>query len=141
MHKNDKKLFSYNKSPETPDDLFDKVILSIKKEEHRIAILKRRLAIFSLGIIGSVVAFIPAVRMVQAGFSESGFSHFFSLLFSDFGIIATYWQNFMISLLETLPIIHLAILLAITFVFLGSLKFLARDLKFIFRAKQLTHNI
>jgi len=128
MRKDYEKLFSHLKSPEPPDGLFEKIMLRLHKERQLLT-LKRRLTIFSVGLIGSAVAFIPAFKMVQAGFIESGFMDFFSLLFSDTGIVMAYWQNFALSLLETLPVLSLMALLATVLVFLESLKLLARDIK------------
>jgi hypothetical protein len=51
--------------------------------------------------------------------------------------VAVYWQSFIMSLLETLPAMSLAIFLAVIFVFLTSLRFLVRDIKFIFPANKL----
>jgi ABC-type phosphate/phosphonate transport system permease subunit len=121
---------------ELPEGIFDRIMARINTER-RILTFKRRLAIFSIGFIGSGIAFIPAFKMVEAGFIESGFLQFFSLLFSDFRTVAAYWQSFIMSLLETLPAISLAIFLAVIFVFLASLRFLVRDIKFVFPANKL----
>ncbi len=128
MRKDYEKLFSHLKSPEPPDGLFEKIILRLRKEQKLIS-LKRRLIIFSIGLIGSAVAFISAFQAVQKGFTESGFIEFLSLLFSDAGVIMTYWQNFALSLLETFPTMSLVALLAIGLIFLESLKLLAKDIK------------
>lgn len=136
MRKDYEKLFTYLKSPEPPDGLFNKVIDRIQKER-RFLIIKWQLFIFSIGAICSAIAFIPAFQMVKTGFTESGFIQFFSLLFSDFKIVVAYWQNFIFSLLETLPVMSLVILLVVVLVFLESLRFLTRDIKIIFISKQL----
>lgn len=134
MHKNYEQLFSHLTAPEMPDNLFEKTIHRIQKERQS-SILKRRVMILSIGmigIIGAVAAFIPAFKMAQTELYESGFPYFLSLIFSDFGTVAAYWQNFIMSLLETLPVMGLAILLLTILVFLGSLKFLAKNVKSIF---------
>lgn len=125
--------------PEPPKGLFNKIMARIQ-EERRLLTIKRQLVIFSLGVAGSAIAFIPAFKMLQTGLYESGFLQFFSLIFSDFGTVISYWQNFVMSLLETLPIINLAILLTIIFVFMGSLKFLVKDIKIIFTSAKLANN-
>ena len=132
MHKDYEQLFIHLNSPEPPNDLFPKIMQRIHREERGLLTLRRRIAIFSIGLIGSMAAFIPVFKMVQAGFFGSGFINFILLLFSDFEIIATYWQNFAMSLLETLPVMSLIMLLAIIFIFLESLKFLVRDMKLAF---------
>ncbi len=124
---------------ELPEGILERIMVRIHAEQ-RFLTFKRRLAIFSFGLIGSGIAFIPTFKMVQAGFAESGFLQFFSLFFSDFGIVAVYWQSFTMSLLETLPVMSLAIFLAVIFIFLESLRFLARDIKFIFSPRTLIIN-
>ncbi len=108
----------------------------IRKEE-RLMALKKRVVFFSIIMGGSIIAFIPALGAVQAEISQSGFLQFLSLIFSDFEIIINYWQSFVISLLETIPAISIAIFLAVIFVFLESLKFLARDIKIIYGLQQI----
>lgn len=138
MKKDYEEIFSHLKPPEPPAGLFEKIIFRIRREQ-RLLTLKRRLMIFSFGMVISLAVFIPAFKMVQTEISESGFLQFFSLLFSDFGIITTYWRNFVLTLLETIPAMSLALLFATIFIFLESLKFWARDIKLIFRPKQLTN--
>lgn len=112
---------------ELPEGILDRIMARLKAEQ-RLLTVKRRVAIFSIGLFGSGVAFIPAFKMAQLEISNSGFLQFFSLLFSDFGTVAAYWQSFTMSLLETIPAFSLAVFLAIAFVFLESLRFLARDI-------------
>jgi len=121
---------------EPPAGLFDKIMCRIEKEK-KILTLRRRIIIFSFGLIGSAVAFIPAFAYARSGFVESGFYSFFSLLFSDTEIVLVYWENFAQSLLETLPVLGLAVLLDTVAVFLESLKMLIRDLKIFYNSKQL----
>ena len=44
---------------------------------------------------------------------QPGFINFFSLMFSDFSSVVTYWQSFAMILLETLPALSLALFLAV----------------------------
>ena len=124
---------------ELPEGILERIMVRIKAEQ-RFLTFKRRLAIFSVGLVGSGIAFVPVFRMVRVSFAESGFLQFFSLLFSDFGIVAAYWQSFTMSLLESLPVMSLAIFLAVILIFLESLRFLARDIKFVFSPKTLIIN-
>jgi len=139
MTQNWNKLFSYYQTPNPPDDLLGKIMKRIS-EEKRLLTLKRRLVIFSAGLIGAIVLFIPALKGVISGFAESGFTQYFSLLFSDAEIVLVYWQNYALSLLETLPVVNLILLLITVFAILELLKLLAKDLKNIFISKQLIHN-
>ena len=125
-------------TPKPPKGLYESIMNRIR-EERRISVLRRRIILFCLGFVVSAAAFVPAFRWLQTDLSNSGFLQFFSLLFSDFKIVATYWQSFLMSLLETVPAISLAVFLAAVFVFLESLNFLAKNIKFIFSPKQLAN--
>ncbi|MCX6743001.1 MAG: hypothetical protein NT116_02075 [Candidatus Parcubacteria bacterium] len=139
MDKNYQKLLSYYQAPEPPNNLLGKIMQRIG-EEKRLLTLKRRLFLFSAGLIGAITLFIPALKGVISGFSESGFIQYFSLLFSDAEIVLAYWQNYTLSLLETLPVVNLILLLATIFAILELLKLLVKDLKNIYLSKQLIHN-
>jgi len=139
MTKDWEKLFTYYNAPEPPVGLLAKILERINQEK-RLLTLKRRLAIFSAGLIGAIILFIPALKGVIAGFAESGFTQYFSLLFSDAEIVLAYWQNYVFSLLETLPVVSLILFLAIILAILELLKLLVKDLKNIFISKQLIHN-
>ena len=128
MLKDYEKLFTHLKPAEPPAGLFEKIMWRIQ-EERRLLVLKRRIAIFSAGLVGSVAAFVPVFRMVQTEIIDSGFWQFFSLVFSDFKIVTTYWQSFAMSLLERFPAISLVLFLACLLVFAELLRFLLRDIK------------
>lgn len=125
-----------NYSPKPPKSLFEKVMRRIR-EERKLLALKRKLIFLSIVFVGSIAALIPTFRMAQAEFAESGFATFFSLLFSDVGIIAAYWQNFALSLLETLPVTSLIIFLTVMLLFLESFKLLTNNVKNIVNATHL----
>lgn len=132
MNKDYEKLFSQLETPEPAAGLFDKIIQRIRREQ-RLLVIKRRLVLFSVGTLGSVVAFIPVFRLVQSGLAESGFMEFFSLIFSDLGLVTAHWQNFVLALLESLPVMSVVMFLAVIFIFIESLKFLTRDIKVVFK--------
>ena len=116
---------------EPPAGLLGKVMDGIA-EERRLIPIKQRIFILSLGLAGAIVCFFPAFKMLKTGFSESGFWQFFSLIFSDAGVVLANWQNYVSSLLETLPVMSLILFLAVIFFVLEFLKLLSRDMKTIF---------
>ncbi len=128
MKEDYKRLFANLEPPEPPVGLFDKIFQGIHKKQH-LLIIKRRIALFSIGVVGSAAAFIPVFQMTKSALAESGFMQFFSLFFSDFEVLTAYWHNFALALLESLPVISIAALLGTIFIFIGSLKFLTRDIK------------
>lgn len=111
-----------------PDDLFDKIMARIHKEE-KMLVIKRRIVLFSLSILFSGAAIMPIFNMVWKGFIESGFFKFLSLIISDTGIVILYWQEFTMSLLESLPISGLILLSFVILAFLESLKLLTKNLR------------
>jgi len=139
MDKDFETLFSRLKPPEPPDDLLPKILNRIQREK-RLITIKRRIAIFSLGVLGSAVAFAPAFSALQAGISQSGFADFFSLIFSDFGTIINLWDKFALSLLESLPVLNITLLFTIIFTFLGSLKYLVKNIMSLFAIPQSVTN-
>jgi hypothetical protein len=114
---------------EPPKDLLEKIFKRIHKEE-RILVLKRTF-IFSSTLVISLLAFTPTLKILLSDFSQTGFINFLSLAFSDFAIVISHWQSFAIVLLETLPVISLALFLAVVLTFLQSLKSLTKNIKII----------
>ena len=107
--------------------LFNRIMNRIHKE--RQFLIRKRIVVFALLFMGSLIAVFPAFRALEKSITESGFMQFLSLIFTDFRMVVTYWQSFVLSLLESLPIINLTIFLIIILAFLESIKFLARDIR------------
>ena len=139
MREDYEKLFSYLKAPEPSDGLFSDILSRIKRER-QIIILRKRLVLFSIGMIGSAIAFFPAFSAVLADLSQSGFASFVSLIFSDSAEMLVLWQDFMFSVLEAIPVLGIAMLLAALFVFLGSAKLFMKDFKIVFPNSRLIIN-
>lgn len=139
MNQNYEKLFQYCSTPSAPEGLLDKIMDGISRQQ-RSFISKLKLAIFSLGLVGSLTALFPVFKMVQSSMAETGFFQFVSLMFTDSQYVVSYWQNFTMSLLQSLPVINLAIFLAVIFIFLESLKFFVRNLRNFHIARKLIHN-
>lgn len=110
-------------------ELLNIVMKRLHKEERALAI--RRVVIFSILLTCSIIGFVPAFNMLMSDVSQSGFYNFFSLIFSDFSVVMTYWQNFFMIILETLPALSLALFLAVILTFLQSTKLLIKDIKII----------
>jgi len=110
-----------------PIGLLEKILKCIHKEERFLVL--RRAAVFFAILSGSAAAFVPVIKMLLFDANQSGFLRFFSLIFSDFSTVATYWQSFSLALLQTLPVISTVALLAVLLVFLQSLKLLSKDVK------------
>jgi len=138
MINNYDKIFSYIGSPQPADGLFIKIVNRIDRAK-RISSIKR-LIMFSLAFVGSAVGFIPALNSLRTALIESGFTQFFSLIFSDFSIVLNSWKVFTLTLLESLPAVDVLIFLVVISVFIGSLRFLIKYGKLSFSHLQLIHN-
>ena len=136
MRQDYEKLFNQLKPALTPTGLFDQVVSRLGREQ-RLLSLRRRIALFTVSAVFSALALLPAGQAVWSGLSESGFTHFFSLIFSDAQIVLVYWQSFTLSLLESLPVVILISFFAVILVFLESLKSLTKDLKIFLNSKKL----
>jgi len=139
MHTGYDKLFGKIQPLEPPAGLGERIVQSIH-EERLVLSIKRRLVLFTLGLAASLVVLVFSFMSFRSGVVSSGFADFFSLLFSDFRVVTYYWQNYILSLLESLPIFSLAIFLAAIFSVLELVKLTARDAKEILRPAHLIHN-
>jgi hypothetical protein len=139
MQDNYEKLFSHSRSPHLPGGLFDSIVTGVRRER-RTQVLKKRVILFSLGVIISLVALVPAFSFLREGMARSGTLYFLSLVFSDPGVVLGLWQEFIFSLLETLPIVSMAVFLAALFVFFGSIRLFIRDAAALFISPRVVHH-
>lgn len=112
---------------EPPEELFSKIMNRIQKEQRITA--RRRLILYFMMLTGSILAIPPLYQVLRQAMVESGFVDFLMLIFSDTEIVMAYRQNFILSVLEALPIMSLAAFLATILIFLESLRLLMRDLQ------------
>ncbi|PIT90111.1 hypothetical protein COU23_00350 [Candidatus Kuenenbacteria bacterium CG10_big_fil_rev_8_21_14_0_10_36_11] len=134
MPQNFEQLFSNLSQPEPRPRLFERVWNRLQKEK-QLLIVKRKLFLISILSVITGVGLAPVSKSVYINFAESGFFKFFSLIFSDFNAVMASWKNYLISLLETLPVMNLILLLAVFLIFLEALKFLAKNIKIISQTK------
>lgn len=128
MTQNFDKILSKINQPEPRACLFELIWLAIQKQK-QLAVIKRRLVLSIILSAITGIGFVPLAKLTRTGFSTSGFWQFFSLIFSDFSAVIYSWQNYLISLLETLPVTNLILLLAVFLIFLEMLKFLVKNIK------------
>ncbi|MGC9602741.1 MAG: hypothetical protein ABSE76_03340 [Minisyncoccia bacterium] len=84
----------------------------------RIAYAKRRKARVRTGLFAALAvvsgaALIPALQYTAEQFYVSGFYDYLTLVFSDRGFVLTYWRQFSLSLVESLPSLAILLLLPI----------------------------
>ena len=108
-----------------PQDLLKKIVKQIYKEQHMRA--RRHIAFVYTGLASLISILSMAFYWMQASFINSGCMQLLSLIFSDFRIVAADWQDFSIAVLESLPILTIAIFLGIMFAVLQLLAYMAKD--------------
>jgi hypothetical protein len=118
------------------ENLLAKIMTRIQREK-KIRQLRRRLILFSFAAVSSAFTLASAFNALKAEITQSGIMSYFSLLFSDFGIVISLWQEFCLSVLEILPVMAISIFLSAFFVFLISLKFLIKEYEQIFSIKSI----
>lgn len=97
------------------NDLYDRVINRINCEK-KIAEMKIKLIFRFFGLLLSILALIPLSFMLFSDISESGFLDFVSLIYSDFSIIMYNISDYVLSLLEIIPLLSLILSSAALFV-------------------------
>lgn len=117
-----------------PLGLTEKIMLQISQEKLRTLRLRVVLSVVGFFVSGGVL--FSAWQLAAQEISHSGLAQFISLLSSDFMTVAIYWDNFVLSLLEALPIMSLAACLAGVLGLLASLRYFAQETNLI---KNLTY--
>ncbi len=111
--------YKYLDARELPPDLYERVIRAI--DHIKTKKVKRVLLISRLGMVVSIIVFVPAVVYLYNSFFQTGFMQSFLLLFYDGALATRYWQDFSASLLETMPVTSFMVCAGLLFAFLVSL--------------------
>ncbi|MFA5000699.1 MAG: hypothetical protein WC531_00520 [Candidatus Paceibacterota bacterium] len=119
MSKNIKELFNLLGPNDLPADLAGLTLARLEREQKKRA--RRNLLIFGAVDIFSVVGLVTAGLSLVNLLASSSFYNYLSLLWSDSGTLALYWQELLLSLVESLPFLGLTVFLAIILVMLISL--------------------
>ncbi|MCX6740395.1 MAG: hypothetical protein NTZ49_04155 [Candidatus Parcubacteria bacterium] len=122
------RLFTKLNSPQPPAEL-QAIIISRINALSNSRILKLKVVLFAVSSTVSAVAAVFAFMVFRSNLAETGFWQFFTLLFSDHEILMSYWQNYLMSLAESLPISSLVLLLVCTLAFCESVRLLANNAK------------
>ena len=98
---------------------------TIVKQERRSTHLK----LWSLSslLFVSTVGLIPAFEILLSDLAHSGFYEYFSLIFSDSGLMFSYWKEFTLSLAESLPMMSIIFTLSLVFIFLLSVRYMLKQ--------------
>ena len=113
-----KKLFK--NSIYLPESRLSDDIWAVVKAKNAKTLRVKKLGYFSLGVL-SLSGSILSIKMLIEQFIQLGFFKYLSLIFSDGGIIATYWKEYTLSLIDSLPIASLAVFLFFLFMLVISI--------------------
>lgn len=96
-----------------PQGLEKSILMIVVKKERFYMVLQAGLSILSF------VAFFPLGSLLLQSFAKSNFYQYMSLLFSS--EIGTYWQELALSIVESMPILSIALFLSAGIVFVYSM--------------------
>jgi hypothetical protein len=108
MRKDYEKLFKYLTPPEPPAGLFDRIILAIKREQELRQTKRLLFGFFSLLIISFISTPFSWTLLINQ-IESSGILYFISTAVSDFGVFLTLWKDFGLAILESMPIMGIAV--------------------------------
>ena len=92
-----------------PPQLQERIVSQIKREKDLLE-LKKRLFWSASGLSGSLAAFTYAYRDFLIQTAHSGFLSFLNLGLSDFRIVSSNTVDYLLSLVESLPVISFGLL-------------------------------
>jgi len=126
VEKNLQKLFkqaSYTPESRLSGDIW-KVIEYKKNHISKINLLKYMI----LGVL-SLSGSIFSIKILIEQLSKLGFFDYLSLVFSDSGIIVTYWKEYIMTLAESLPIFSLNLSFFLLFILFISIRKMSYQFK------------
>lgn len=107
--------------------LYLKIMKRLRQEERILA--GKKIILFSILFSSSLAGLVSVGRMLVSQLQTSGFISFASLIFSDFDVVAAYWQNLLMAILEAMPTMSIALCLAILLIALQSVRLLSKNIK------------
>ncbi|MDD5050690.1 MAG: hypothetical protein PHV93_03035 [Candidatus Pacebacteria bacterium] len=111
-------LFNNLSEKTPPQGLCLSIIKKVRSIQSRNA--KIRFTLSSIVTLVSLGGIFESILKLIESSNQSGFSQYFSLIFSDSTLFFSYWKEFGLSLVESLPLVSLVFLLGIVVVFLWS---------------------
>ncbi len=100
-----------------PIGLKEQIVMRIKYLERRSLMI--RLLLLAILSTSSLVAVILSFYSLGRALAKSGFFEYFSLV-TDTSVITTYWKEVAFSLVESLPFLSIALMLAVIDIFIWS---------------------
>ncbi len=119
-------IFLDNKEAATPPSCLCGKIMNRIRAEKKFEVVRKRTVFFVFALFGSAIAFLAAFLSLEGALAESQIFKLLSLIVSDPLSIAANWLDFGSFLLESLPVVYLAVFLTTLLVLLESLKYAAK---------------
>ena len=119
MSKNIQQLFESSRADTLSPGLESRVLARLEKEKKSLA--RRNLFIFGAADVLSGAGLVLTLIYVANLFVTSGFYNYISLFWSDTGAIGVFWQEMLLSLVESLPVLGLMAFLSVAAVLIFSL--------------------
>ena len=120
---NNKSLFQIDRI-NAPEGLLGRVVTAVYQKQQQSRLWRVR--IFAGSAALCVVALIPVISNLITAFKTSNFGVYSSLIFTDGSAVASFWKEIVASLVESLPVISIALALALVGVLLWSLQKMVR---------------
>ena len=100
-----------------PPAYLKRVVFERIAKEQRKQIIRKKMFYFS-GFSVSIICLLASLLLFGKNIETSDFWSISSLAFSDMQVVAKYWQEYSLSLLETFPVEAMAFILAPMFILL-----------------------
>lgn len=134
--KNGSGLYRTLDSIEPPQGLYRSVMARIELARRRQAQI--RAGLFAVFACASGTLLVPVLEYTSGQLYASGFYEYLSLAFSDRTLVLTYWREFVLSLVESLPSLALVLLLPLAAALIFSLVKLFKNARSAFAYARLT---
>jgi len=131
MRKDYEKLFSHLKPVAVPPGLSEKIIRLVG-EERRQRELRKKILASALFFAASLALIVPSLTSFKNGLSSSGTLQMFSLIFTDFSVVVANFGDFLMSVLEALPLFPMTAFFASALVFVVSFKILVGNARLMY---------
>ena len=129
--KKEEGLYRILAATELPQGLYAAIMARIDTAKRRAAQI--RAGLFGIVALASGAALVPALQYTANQLYASGFEDYLSLMLSDQGSVLTYWREFGLSLVESLPSLALLVLLPIAAALVWSVVRLVKNVRTGFR--------
>lgn len=106
--------------------LFNAILLRIAQERVRAARIKFGIPAFVAAV--SLIGSVSAAQYAISAFSQSAFMEYLSLASSDSVVVMAHWQEFLLSLAESIPFMGTTVALGLLFALLYSVRLMLRNI-------------